>query len=409
MRLVEKHNISANHKYFKEIDNLSFLSKNLYNQANYIVRQSFIFDNKYLNYNEIQKQLTNGIDYKALPAKVSQQVLILLDKNWKSFFASVKDYSKYPEKYLGRPKLPKYKKKLKGRNILIYTIQAISKKELKKGIIKLSGTNINIKTDKQNIQQVRVVPRNNEYVIEIVYEKAEENLNLNKENFVSIDIGLNNLATITSNKINPLIVNGSVLKSVNQFYNKEKARLQSFIGDKGTSNRINKLTNKRNKKISDYMHKASRYIINQCLINDLGTIIIGKNENWKQDINIGSKNNQNFVNVPHSTFIQMIEYKAKLLGIKVIITEESYTSKCSFIDNEPLIKQVKYLGKRVKRGLFKSADGIKINADVNGSLNVARKVIPNVNFNNLILTKGIEGIVVFPVRVNPYKLERKMS
>lgn len=401
MRLVEKHNISRNHKYFKEIDNLSFLSKNLYNVANYIVRQSFIFENKYLNYNQVQKQLQNQIDYKALPSKVSQQILILLDKNWKSFFASVKDYSKHPEKYLGSPKLPKYKKKLKGRNILIYTIQAVSKKELKKGIIKLSGTNINIKTEKQNIQQVRVVPKNNEYVIEIVYEKAEENLNLKKDNFISIDIGLNNLATITSNKINPLIVNGSVLKSVNQFYNKEKAKLQSFIGDKGTSNRIIKLTNKRNKKISDYTHKASRYIINQCLINDIGTIIIGKNDNWKQDINIGSKNNQNFVNIPHSTFIKMIEYKAKLLGISVIITNESYTSKCSFIDNEPLLKQSKYLGKRVNRGLFKSANGYKINADCNGSFNIGRKVIPKFN----IIEKGIEAVVVSPIRVNPYKLK----
>ena len=210
---------------------------------------------------------------------------------------------------------------------------------------------------------------------------------------------------ITSNKINPLIVNGRVLKSVNQFYNKEKAKLQSFIGDKGTSKKIIKLTNKRNKKVSDYLHKSSRYIVNECLKNNIGTIIIGKNENWKQDINIGSKNNQSFVNIPHSTFIKMIEYKAKLVGISLILTNESYTSKCSFIDNESLVKQSNYLGKRVKRGLFKSADGIKINADVNGSFNIARKVIPNVDINNLILTKGIEGIVVFPVRVNPYKLK----
>ena len=409
MIVVEKHNISKSHKYFKEIDSLCFLSKNLYNHANYLIRQSFINDRKYLNYNEIQKLLQNNSDYKALPAKVSQQVLILLDKNWKSFFKSIKDYSKHREKYLGLPKLPKYKNKQKGRNILIYTIQAISKKELKKGLIKLSGTNIKIKTDKQHIQQVRIIPKNNEYVIEIVYQKPEENRNLNKDNFVSIDIGLNNLATITSNKLNPLIVNGGVLKSINHFYNKQKARLQSFIGDtstrlsnhKGSSNKIIKLTNKRNKKVSDYMHKASRYIINQCLNNDIGTIIIGKNNNWKQEINIGSKNNQNFVNIPHDLFIEMIEYKAKLLGISVIVTEESYTSKCSFIDNEPLYKQDTYLGKRVKRGLFKSAQGFKINADVNGSLNIARKVIPKFN----IIEKGIQAVVVSPIRVNPYKLK----
>ena len=405
MRVVEKHNISKNHKYFKEIDMLCFFSKNLYNQANYIIRQSFIKEKKYLNYNEVQKILQTHETYKNLPSKVSQQILMILDKNWKSFFKSIKEYVKKPNKYLGKPKLPRYKDKIKGRNILVYTIQAISKKEIKKGIVKLSGTNISIKTEQEKIQQIRVVPRNNEYVIEIIYEKGEEESNLNKGNFISIDIGLNNLATITSNKINPLIVNGRVLKSVNQFYNKEKAKLQSFIGDKGTSKRIIKLTNKRNKKVSDYLHKSSRYIVNECLKQDIGTIIIGKNENWKQDINIGSKNNQSFVNIPHSTFIKMIEYKSKLLGISVILTNESYTSKCSFIDNEPLVKQSNYLGKRVKRGLFKSANGIKINADVNGSLNIARKVIPNVDINNLILTKGIEGIVVFPVRINPYKLK----
>jgi putative transposase len=401
MRLVEKHIISKNHTYFKEIDALSFLAKNLYNQANYRVRQSFIKEGIYLNYNEIQKQLQNQIDYKALPAKVSQQILILLDKNWKSFFKAIKDYSRHPEKYSGRPKLPQYKKKLKGRFVLIYTRQAISKVELRKGIVKLSGTTIKIKTERQTIQQVRIIPKKNEYVIEIVYEKGEENRNLNKANFISIDIGLNNLATITSNKINSLIVKGSVLKSVNQFYNKEKARLHSFIGDKGTSNRMINLTNKRNKKVADYLHKASRYIINQCLIHDIGTIIIGKNDNWKQDINIGKKNNQAFVNIPHDTFIKMIEYKAKLLGITVILTEESYTSKCSFIDNEPLCKQDKYLGTRIKRGLFKSANGIKINADVNGSFNIGRKVIPKFN----IIEKGIEAVVVSPIRINPYKLK----
>jgi putative transposase len=182
MRLVEKHIISENHIFYKEIDNLCFLSKNLYNLSNYHFRQSFINDCKYLNYKIIQKELQSSADYKALPAKVSQQVLIQLDNNWKSFRASIKDFNENPEKYSGRPRLPRYKDKQKGRFLLVYTIQAISKKELKKGIIKLSGTNIKIDTDKQNIQQVRIIPKNMEYIIEIIYEKEEINLNLNSKN-----------------------------------------------------------------------------------------------------------------------------------------------------------------------------------------------------------------------------------
>lgn len=403
MKLVEKHIISENHHFYKEIDNLCFLSKNLYNLSNYYVRQSFINDGKYLNYNIIQRELQSSEDYKALPAKVSQQVLIQLDNNWKSFLASLKDFGESPEKYSGRPRLPRYKDKQKGRFLLVYTIQAISKRELKKGIIKLSGTNIKIKTDKQNIQQVRIIPRKREYIIEIIYEKEEINLNLNSNNFISIDIGLDNLATITSNKGIPLIVNGRLLKSINQYFNKEKSRLQSFIGDKGTSRRITRLTNKRNKKVSDYLHNSSRYIISLCIQNDIGKIIIGKNKQWKSGIEIGRVNNQNFVSVPHAEFIRMIEYKAKLYGIEVILTEESYTSKCSFIDNEKICKHENYLGKRINRGLFRTFNNIAINADVNASFNIARKVIPG--FNVKELNEGIEGFVVNPVRINPYKLK----
>lgn len=405
MKLVEKHVIKSNHGFYKEIDNLAWLSKNLYNQANYLIRQSFIKEAKYLNYNSIQKILQNQSDYKFLPAKVSQQILKTLDKNWSSFFSLIKDFKINPGKYLSRPKLPKYKDKVKGRNILVYTIQAISKKELKNGIIKLSKTNIKIKTDKTNIQQVRIIPKNKEYVIEVIYNKEELISTSDRAKFISIDIGLNNLASITSNKVDfkSTIINGRVLKSINAYYNKKKSLLQSFIGDRGYSNRITKLTNKRNKKIADYLHRSSKYIIDMCLNNDIGTIVIGKNKQWKQEINIGSKNNQAFVSIPHARLIDMIEYKAKLKGLDVIITEESYTSKCSFLDNEAICKHDIYLGKRVKRGLFKSSNNIKINADINASLNIARKVIPNFNINNI--EKGIQGIVVSPIRVNPYKLK----
>ena len=204
----------------------------------------------------------------------------------------------------------------------------------------------------------------------------------NNDRYCSIDLGLNNLATIGSNVIKPIIINGKPLKSINQFYNKRVSNLKSKLKDgKKTSRRIKSLTDKRNNKIKDYLHKASTLLVNQLVSNDLNTLIIGNNKSWKQDINIGKRNNQNFVQIPHSTFIKMLEYKCKLRGINVLITEESYTSKCSFLDNEDIKKQKEYKGRRIKRGLFKSSKGILINADVNGSLNILKKVVGNFKYN----------------------------
>jgi putative transposase len=412
MHLVEQHIINYNNSLFKELDNLCFLSKNLYNKSNYIVRQEFIktFKEKeegkiehvnWIRYYELQKQLQNNkdFDYYQLPTKVSQHVLKTLDKNWKSFFKSVKDFKTNSIKYKGKPKLPNYKHKTKGRNILIYTIQAISKKELKNNVIYLSGTNIKIKTKQKNIKQVRIVPRNKEYLIEIIYKKEVNDLKLNKNNIAGIDLGINNLCAITSNQnnIKPLLINGRPLKSINQYYNKKKSKLQSFAGDK-SSNRLINLTNKRNKKVNNYLHNTSRYVINYLIRNNIGNLVIGKNKLWKTDCNIGKKNNQNFVNIPHAKLINMIEYKCFLVGINVFLTEESYTSKCSFIDNEELKHHDKYQGRRKHRGLFFSKENIMINADCNGSGNMIRKAFPNA------FADGIEGVVVHPVRVIPYKL-----
>jgi len=407
MKLTERHIIKKGHRYYKEIDSLTFKSKNLYNRANYLIRQEYINNKKYLNYTEIVKILQNDENYVSLPRKVSQQVLRLLDKNWISFFRSNKDYKKNPSKYRGKPKLPKYKDKKKGRNILVYTEQAISRVELKKEIVKLSGTNIKIKTKVSNIKQVRVIPRNREYVVEIVYEKEVKDLGLDKNRVMSIDIGLINLMAITSNVISfkPKLVNGRPLKSMNQYYNKKKSKLQHNIGDKGSSNKIIRLTNKRDKKIDWYLHNSSRYVVELCKSNDIGRIVIGYNESWKQEIELGKKNNQNFVNVPFRKLIDQIRYKSELVGIEVILHEESYTSKCSFLDGEEVCKHEVYKGSRIKRGLFRTLSGRLINSDVNGSYNIMLKVIPN------SFTDGIEGVVVHPVRIisikeNSYKQKK---
>lgn len=359
---------------FKECNDLCFKSKNLYNRALYEIRQSFIKDKKYLNYNKIDKlcKEKDFEEYKILPRKVSQQTLKLLDQNWKSFFALLKT-EKVDNK---KVKLPKYLDKVKGKFIVVYTDQAISKTELKQGIIKLSQTNMRIKTNKKNIKQVRVIPKYGYFVLEVIYELKEKLLKNDNKRYCSIDLGLNNLATIGSNVIKPFIINGKPLKSINQYFNKKVAEEKSLL-PKGvfTNENLERLYFKRDNKIKDYLHKASRYIINHLVSNNINTLVIGHNKNWKQEINIGKVNNQNFVSIPFNKLIQMLTYKSRLEGINVIETEESYTSKCSFLDNEEICKHEEYLGKRIKRGLFKASNGKLINADLNGALNILRKVV----------------------------------
>ena len=408
MRQVERHIVKQSSSIWKQIDSLCFLSKNLYNYANYQLRQSFIFENIYLGYNQVYHLVKDSADYQALPRKVSQQVLIVLARNWQSFFEAIKAYKENPNLFTGRPKLPKYKHKTKGRNLLIYTIQAISKTGLRKGVVKLSGTDITIPTLAKNIAQARIIPQVGQYVIEVVYDQDEHHTVTNAELVAAIDIGVDNLAALTSNQIGfiPILVNGRPLKSLNQFYNKNKSKFQSKLrGEKQTYRRIQRLTAKRNNRVDSYLHQASRWIINYLDSRGISQLIIGQNPLWKQSVNNGKKNNQSFVSIPHARFVEMLIYKGAMKGIKVICSEESYTSKANFLsldyipnygDDEP--KQIKFSGYRESRGMYKiKGQKTRINADVNGSYNIMRKVIPTV------FDGGIEGVVVRPIRITPGK------
>jgi putative transposase len=398
MQLAERHIIKSTEHRFAEIDKLAFKSKNLYNAANYVIRQSFTYGWGYINYNEMNRLMKYHQAYKALPAKVSQQILMILDKNWKSFFEAVKVYKADSSKFTGRPKLPKYKNKVKGRNILVYTIQAISSKQLKKGIIKLSGTEILIKTKIKTARlcQVRLIPKCDSYVIEVIYDEPESTVS-NDNSVASIDLGLNNLVALTSNQpgFTPLLINGRPLKSINQFYNKRSSQLQSQLkeGHK-TSHRIQRLTRCRNQKVDNYLHNTSRLIVDILVAKQIGTLVVGKNVQWKTEIDLGKQTNQNFVSIPHARLIEMLEYKNRLVGIKVIVQEESYTSQSNFLGLDPIPiygktdKDAVFSGRRIKRGLYKTSAGQLINSDVNGSYNILRKAIPNA-FSN-----GIESCVV---------------
>lgn len=401
MNRVEKHIIKRNNKYYKILDEYCFKSKNLYNYANYIIRQEFINNGKWIRYNELDKIVKNkenDFDYKNMPiSSSSQQCLKLLDKNWKSFFASIKDYNKNPSKYSGRPKLPKYRPK-NGRNILILTNQNC---KIKNGYInfpkKFKGLLIKTKI-RNGLQQVRVIPKDKYLVIEIVYKIEDVEPLVDNGRYIGIDLGLDNFATITNNcGLIPLVINGKGLKSINQYYNKQISHYRSIakrVNKLDYTNKMRKLTFKRNNKVDDFTHKASRFLVDYCRNNDINTIVIGNNKNWKQNSKMSKKVNQNFISIPYYNFIQKVQYKAEEFGIKVIVTEESYTSGTSFLDNELPVKENYNKNRRKHRGLFVSNNGIKINADVNGSCQIIKKVFPKA------FAEGIEGVGLHPFKVN---------
>jgi putative transposase len=408
MQLVEQHIINKTDPRWSAIDAAAFLSKNLYNAANYLVRQEYLFSHQFIPYTRLDKLMKRNPDYCALPRKVSQWVLKQVDHDWKAYLAARDEWEIHSEKFPGRPKLPQYKPKTAGRNLLTYTVQAVSKGLLKqKGVIQPSQLEITIQMQHKSFDQVRIVPRKTHYVVEVVYTvPIQPATRVEPERVAAIDMGVDNLATVTSNQPDfvPLLVNGRPLKSMNHYYNQQRARLQSRLpGARQNSRRLDRLTSKRNRRLHAYLHLASRRIIDTLVQYRIGTLVIGKNAGWKQSINLGSRTNQNFVQIPHARFIDMLTYKAQLAGIGVVLAEESYTSACSFLDNEPVEKHEVYQGKRIHRGLFRASDGRLINADVNGSLNILRKAIPNA-FSN-----GIGGAVVHPIQLRLYKTDPPVS
>lgn len=404
---VEKHIIKKSHPYYNMLCEYTHLAKNLYNHANYLVRKEFVENGKWLRYSVLDKLLRADLDfpdYTNMPtAPSAQQTLRLLDTNWASFFKSIKDWSKNKEKYSGKPKLPKYKPK-DGKMVLIVTNQQVRQKENLLHFPKsFQGFTINPRcvtlSNFAKLNQIRIVPQNQVFCVEIVYSVSIiDTLLPDNGRYMSIDLGLDNLATVVTNTgSHPIIVNGKGLKSNNQYYNKKKAHYQKVakqMNNQNYTNRLYRIIRKRKFKIEDSLHKISRFIIDTALSNEITTVVVGNNKDWKRSISLGKKTNQAFVQLPHQKLIEKIVYKAQACGIQVILTEESYTSGTSFLDGE--LPQKKFYNKerRVRRGLFVSNQGVKINADVNAAYQIMKKVFPN-EFSD-----GIEGVVLHPVRVN---------
>jgi putative transposase len=415
MQLVEQHCISKRDPRYAIIDEAAFKSKNLYNAALYEMRQTFFHEGMYLTYGEIHRRMQSHEAYKALPAKVSQQILMLLATNWDSFKKAKAAYEEDPSKFTGRPHIPKYKHKTEGRNILIYTMQAVSrgKRSLQRGSIKPSMLPIAVKTqqDPKQIDQVRIVPRNGHYVVEVIYSKEPVQAQVDPSFCVAIDLGVTNLAAITSNRVGfvPRLVNGRTLKARNQWYNKRMKELKLCLPKEDrerVTKQMEQITNKRNRQVNHYLHAASKGIIDFLVQEGVGTIVIGKNPLWKQEAGMGKRNNQNFVQIPHAKFIDMLTYKAALVGIQVEVQEESYTSKASFLDLDPIPTykhddetEYTFSGKRIgqRNRLYRTKDGKIICADVNGAYNILRKSKPDAFAH--VDAKGLAAYVVQPSRL----------
>lgn len=397
MQLIEQHIVLRSNQCYKECDKLCLLTKNLYNCMLYAIR------GRYNKHEDIQlmnlyHEFKTSEQYLLLPAKVASDVIKMLQTTVKGYFKSISDYKKHPIKYKAKPKFPKYLKSDGGRYVAWFTNQAISKREFtKNGKIKLSKFDITVKTkitDFSLIDCVRVVPHFGYYSVEVVYTVEPKPIKSDNMNFMAIDLGVSNLATCTfNNGKKPIIINGRPLKSINQYYNKKRSKLKSQLevcNKTKSSNKSRKIDMKRNFKVSNYLHKASRAITNIAEENKITTVIVGQNKGWKQSSNIGRKNNQSFVQIPHSRLVQMLQYKLELEGIKLVVVNEAYTSKCSFFDNEEICRHDTYLGRRVHRGLFRTNNGMLVNADVNGSYNIMRHAVPNA------IADGIEGFGVTP-------------
>lgn len=433
--VVTQIHIRATHPFFATCADLTHQAKLLYNAANYLIRQTFFAVHAwrdrqdldqfadhweflgqwgltpentpvYLDFYWMTRHLKSHPVYQNLPAKTAQAILReSVDHDWQAFFRSIKEYAKHPETFLGKPGLPKYKE---VRSTVFFTNQQC---QIKNGWLRfpksLGVPSVKLPdTIPGSLMQVRMVPHHATYTIEIVWKVTEAYPILTTPTRIAgIDMGVDNLITLTTTTGEPpIVVNGRGIKAYNQGYNRQKEHCQKALPKtQNWSKRLGILEDQRHRKFHEWFHQISRFIVDWCVQHAIDTLVIGHNDGWKQQIRMRRQTKQHFAAIPFNSLITKIQYKAKVAGIRVILTEESYTSKASFLDLDMLPvwgkndSDAKFSGKRIHRGLYRSGTGRLINADVNGSYNIIRKVFPNAFAN------GVEGVTLHPVRLNPHK------
>lgn len=374
---------------WKIIDENCLFSKNLYNLGMYTIRQEFIVNGKWIRYQKLDKVLQHTDAYKELMSQPSQCVLQMLDRVWKSYFKSIKDWKANPGKYLGMPKLPRYKDK-NGRYpwVIKNNCCSIQNGNIVFSVRRLQGYNWRTNANGR-ILNVRFIPHGCVYTMEVVTEVEIPDVeDFESKNIASIDLGVNNLVTLSNNiGLQPIIINGRGIKSINQYYNKQKAKTQSELKrrhEKNSSCALQVMSYKRNNRIKNYIHNTSRYIVNYCLQNGIDTLVCGLNKEWKQNVSLRKTVTQHFVQIPFDMLIRQLEYKCQAVGVKFLAIDEDYTSGTSFLDGELPCAENYDKSRRKHRGQFLSGQGY-INADVNGSLQILRKAFPDA------FGEGIEG------------------
>lgn len=369
---------------------LCHTAKNLYNQAVYNIRQHYFNEEKYFSYVENNRILKSSDNYKLLNSNMAQQILKEVDGTFKSFFGLLKLKAK--GEYKEKVKLPNYLSKNSFTTLVVGFVRLNENRFILPYSQNYKKNHIPIKINipplllDKNIKEIRIIPKFNARFFEIqyAYQVEREKRNLDKNNALAIDLGIDNLATCVTNRGKSFIVDGKKLKSINQWFNKYNAKLQSIKDKQGYGKVLTikqkAIWNKRNNRVNDYLSKSARIIINHCLENDIGTLVCGYNSDFQRNSEISKINNQNFVNIPYSKFQSKLEYLCELYGIKYVEQEESYTSKASFFDMDIIPEyregeNIKYSfsGKRVKRGMYKTSKGYIVNADINGALNILRK------------------------------------
>lgn len=390
---VEIHQIKEGTPFYKWAIHECSLNANLYNRILYILRNGFtghhdiipeyvdlLKENRFFSTYDLISRVRKLEDpsFRALLKAGEAQVTIKhCSEGFYKWFKLLKTYKNHPEKFSGKPKMPNYKKNVRGHKLFPVVFTYNDARLQKDGSITIrKDFKLPIKTKLDKFQEVHLVPKQGCIEIQILYRVNFSQTNLDYNKATGVDIGIGNLMAVTSNDGSiSCIVNGRPLKSINQYYNKKRAEIVSKLAERklDSSKRLRILELKRNNKIKDYLHKASRCLINLMTDNKIGNCYIGHNTNWKDKVNIGKRNNQNFLSIPHSTLIWMLRCKAEEAGINLEEHNESHTSKCSFLDNEEIKHHDVYVGKRKKRGLFVASDGRMLNADINGAANILRR------------------------------------
>jgi putative transposase len=411
---VEKYNVSQGHPNFSVCDDLCSHSRALFNSVSYYCRNLWRQGKPLPSYSELDNLCKHPpadlehwqYHYQSLLAQPGQQVLIQLKEAWDSYFKALKAYRRDPSGFTGEPRIPGY---TRTRNLVTipqsFTIKDGYLHFLKSKKVLPLKLNPDSKFTPEQVVQVKIIPRATSYQVIVIYETTVRKVGLNVINLfdnqrriIGIDLGVNNFLACANNVgLQPFVINGGEVKALNQYYNKVKAAKQEklpfyyvydskpidFIGpipqklkQQKWSKALKILTENRTQTLDDYLHKISRFLVDYCQHFQIDTVVVGYNQDWKQEIRLGRRNNQNFTYIPHRRFLDILKYKLEEAGILYSETNESYTSKCSFLDDEPLQHQDNYLGRRIHRGLFRSAKGIIFNADINGSLNIIRKVYP---------------------------------